>query len=62
MTKIPSSLLSLTTLLLHVFILPVFLLSFVLIYESQWMTDFLNTGLGTIFNVLMLSSILLNCS
>ena len=59
MTKIPSSLLSLTTLLLHVFILPVFFLSFILIYESQWMTEFLNAGLGTIFNVLMLSSILI---
>ena len=59
MTKIPSSLLSLTTLLLHVFILPVFLLSFVLIYESQWMTEFLDAGLGTIFNTLMLSCILI---
>lgn len=59
MTKIPSSLLSLTTLLLHVFVLPVFFLSFILIYDSQWMTEFLDTGLGTIFNVLMLSSILI---
>ena len=55
MTKIPSSLLSLTTLLLHVFILPVFFLSFILIYDSQWMTEFLDAGLGTIFNALMLS-------
>ena len=59
MTKIPSSLLSLNTLLLHVFVLPVCFLSFILIYESQWMTEFLNTGIGTIFNVLMLSSILI---
>ena len=59
MTKIPSSLLSLTTLLLHVFILPVFFLSFILIYDSQWMTEFLDAGLGTIFNTLMLSCILI---
>lgn len=53
------SLVSVTTLLLHVFAMPVFFLGFLLIYESAWMTRFLDTGLGTIFNVLMLTSILI---
>ena len=53
------SLVSITALLLHVFAMPVFFLGYILIYESAWMTQFLNAGLGTIFNVLMLTSILI---
>ena len=53
------SLVSITTLLLHVFAMPVFFLGFLLIYDSSWMTRFLDAGLGTIFNVLMLTSILI---
>ncbi|MBR7154669.1 MAG: LytTR family transcriptional regulator [Paludibacteraceae bacterium] len=59
MNKIPSSILSLTVLLLHVFAMPVFFLGFILIYNSQWMSEFLNAGLGVIFNVLMITSILI---
>ena len=59
MNKIPSSILSLTVLLLHVFAMPVFFLGFILIYNSQWMSEFLNACLGVIFNVLMITSILI---
>ena len=53
------SLVSITTLLLHVFAMPIFFLGFVLIYDSSWTTRFLEAGLGTVFNVLMLTSILI---
>lgn len=53
------SLVSITTLFLHVFAMPVFFLGFILVYDSAWMTRFLDAGLGTIFNVLMLTSILI---
>ncbi len=59
MKKIPHSLLSLTALFLHVLAVPVFFLGFILIYESQWINTFLETGLGVIFNTLMLTSILI---
>ena len=59
MKKIPHSLLSLTALFLHVLAMPVFFLGFILIYESQWINTFLETGLGVIFNTLMLTSILI---
>lgn len=60
MNKIPSSLVSLTVLLLHVFAMPVFFLGFILIYESRWIIVFLNTGPEmTVFNTLMLTSILI---
>ena len=60
MKKIPSSLLSLTVLLLHTFAMPVFFLSFILIYESSWMMQFLDAGKDmTVFNTLMLTSILI---
>jgi hypothetical protein len=59
MIKIPASFHSVTATILHIIGIPVFCIGFVLIYESQWMTEFLNAGLGTIFNVLMLSSILI---
>ena len=53
------SLVSITTMFLHVFAMPVFFLGFILVYNSAWMTRFLDTGLGTIFNALMLTSILI---
>lgn len=59
MTKIPTSLLSVAAMLVHIIIIPVFLLGFVLIYESQWAIDFLSAGNGAIFNILILTSILL---
>lgn len=59
MNKIPASLLSLTVLLLHVLAMPIFFLGFILIYESRWMMDFLEINLGAVFNVLMLTSIMI---
>ena len=60
MNKIPSSLVSLTVLLLHVFAMPVFFLGFILIYESRWIMEFLHTGPEMeVFNTLMLTSILI---
>lgn len=53
------SLVSISTLLLHTFAMPMYFLGFVLVYDSSWTTRFLNTGLGTVFNVLMLTSILI---
>ncbi len=60
MSKIPSSILSVNTLLLHVFILPFFFLGFILLYDSEWITGFLSGGNDrTVFNALMLTCILL---
>ena len=59
MTKIPSSLLSVVTMLVHVIALPVFYLGFILLYESSWMFEFLNAGNGDVFNTLMLTCILI---
>ena len=59
MAKTPSSLLSLTTLLLHVLAMPVFFLGFILIYDSLWIDAFLEAGLGVIFNALMLMCIMI---
>ena len=59
MHKIPDSILSVTTLLLHVIAIPVFFLGFTLVYQSEWMISFLDAGLGTVFNVLMLMCILI---
>lgn len=60
MNKIPASLLSLTVTLLHILAMPAFFLGFILIYESGWMFEFLNTGPEmTVFNTLMLTSILI---
>ena len=56
---VTASLLSVTTLLLHVIAMPVFYLGFILIYQSQWMIEFLDAGLGAVFNVLMLTCILI---
>ena len=59
MQKIPDSFLSLTSVLLHIVVVPIFFLGFILLYNSSWIDNFLSTGLGVIFNTLMLSSILL---
>lgn len=60
MTKIPDSLLSITSILMHILIVPVFFLTFVLFYESQWMVDFIGMGGDLlIFNTLMLTAILI---
>ena len=60
MNKIPRSIYSLTTMLLYVLAVPVFFLGFIMLYESQWMIDFLNTkGTMLVFNTLMLMCILL---
>jgi len=59
MRKIPDSILSVPTLLLHVLALPVFFLGFILIYQSTWTISFLDAGIGVVFNVLMLTCILI---
>ena len=62
MTKIPASVLSVPVMLLHVLVIPIFFLSFVLIYQSEWMVSFLNMGMDSgrlVFNVLMLMCILI---
>jgi len=60
MKKAPSSLLSLTTMFLHILVIPVFFLGFILIYQSTWMNRFLESNHNMlIFNVLMLTSILI---
>ena len=56
---VTSSLLSVTMLLLHCIAIPVFFLGFILIYGSSWIDSFLNTGLGIVFNALMLTCILI---
>lgn len=60
MHKIPSSLLSVTVMMIHILAVPVFFLGFVLIYESNWMVRFLETDpkMFTI-NTLMLASIMI---
>ena len=59
MTKIPASILSVTTTVVHIIAVPVFFLGFILIYESRWTMGFLEVGNGDVFNSLMLTSILI---
>jgi len=56
---VTSSLLSITVMLLHVLAMPVFFLAFILIYESQWMLEFLEIGQGYMVNALLISCILI---
>lgn len=56
---VTSSLLSITVIFLHIFAMPVFYLAFILIYESQWMLEFLDTGHGYMVNALLISCILI---
>jgi len=59
MKNIPASIVTIPMLLMHCMALPVFFLGFILIYDSRWMDLFLETGHGTVFNALMLTSILI---
>lgn len=62
MAKIPSSILSITSLLMHIIALPLFFLGFVLMYDSKWITAFIGSEqvmATTVFNTLMLTSILI---
>lgn len=60
MNRIPSSTLNLTALLLHILAIPAFFLCFVLIYQSEWMTDFLGMGRGmTAFNTVIIMCIMI---
>lgn len=60
MQKTPDSLFSLTTMFLHVLAVPVFYLTFILVYQSRWMVDFLDAGRDmTVFNSLMLMCIMI---
>ena len=59
MSKIPASILSVAMMLLHCILVPIFFLGFILISDSRWVDEFLETGNGTIFNTLMLTSILI---
>ena len=59
MKKIPQSILSVPAMLVHILAMPVFYLGFILIYQSEWMMEFLNAGLGVVFNVLMVMCILI---
>lgn len=62
MTRIPTSVLSVPAMLLHILVIPIFFLSFVLLYQSEWMIEFLGMDMGSdrlVFNVLMLMCILI---
>ena len=56
---VTTSLLSISTMLVHIFIVPTFFLGFILVYESQWMVHFLDAGMGYVINALLLTVILL---
>ncbi len=59
MTKIPSSVLSVTSMMLHIIVIPIFFLCFILLYESAWMLRFLDEPInGTVINTLILASIM----
>lgn len=63
MAKIPSSILSVPALLVHIIAVPLFFLGFVLMYDSVWLNDIISGGTGNndqiVFNTLMVTSILL---
>ena len=61
MAKLPVSFLSLSAMFVHILALPAFFLSFILIYESQWMFEFLHTGdeMSVVINTLILTTILI---
>lgn len=62
MTKIPSSILSVPTMLLYILVTPIFFLGFVLLYQSEWMINFIGMYMNAnrlVFNVLMLMCILI---
>lgn len=63
MAKIPSSILSVPAMLVHVITIPLFFLGFVLMYDSTWIYEIITDGSMNndqiVFNTLMLTSILL---
>ena len=60
MKQIPAETLSLTSLLLHILALPSFFLCFILLYQSEWMLDFLGMGRDmVVFNTLILMCIMI---
>ena len=60
MKQIPAETLSLTSLLLHILALPSFFLCFILLYQSEWMLDFLGMGRDmVVFNTLILMCIII---
>ena len=60
MSKIPSSMMSLTTMFLHVLAMPVFFLGFILIYQSRWMIRLLDVDQNRmIFSALIVTCILI---
>lgn len=61
MKQIPNTMLSITSLLMHVLAIPVFFLCFTLIYCPEWIVNYLKTGQNQIvvFNTLMLMCIML---
>ena len=56
---VTTSLLSISVMLIHIFVVPVFFLGFILVYESHWMLRFLDTGMGYVINALLLTVIFL---
>lgn len=60
MKRVPASILSVATMLLHILAVPVFYLGFILVYESQWIDLFLDANRNMlVFNALMLTCILI---
>lgn len=62
MAKIPSSILSVPAMLIHIIAIPLFFLGFVLLYDSRWIYEIITGGSmqydQIVFNTLMLMSIL----
>lgn len=60
MKQIPDSQIGLTSLLIHILAIPAFFLCFVLLYQSEWMIDFLGMGKDkVVFNTLILMCIII---
>lgn len=60
MKQIPNSILSLTSLLMHILAIPAFFLCFILLYRPEWGITFLDMGRQMlVFNILMLMCIML---
>ena len=60
MKKIPTSLLSVTTMFVHILAIPAYFLGFILIYSSSWMDHFLDAGRDQmLFSALILTCILI---
>lgn len=57
MSKIPSSVLSLTTMFLHVLAMPVFFMGFIMIYQSRWMIRLLEAN----HDMMVFSTLIVTC-